>query len=533
MSVYEELDAAVIKRAPGALAVLGVVASVFLPGLGHLIVGRRRRAAVFFAIDAAIAVATLWLLSRGTVGLLQLLVQPRWVRAVVFGNVAFGLFRLAAAVDLAVRERPRVNRFFGAGVVAVLAVVLVTPHLFVMTRALSLLGVLENVFPAEGHIAAAFEQQRTQAEGERAAGSQGPNTTTAGTTIPPVFTGSPDGSVVPRFDTPGDPQLEPIDLNRVTVLLAGGDAGPGRGGLRTDTMIVASLDVETGEGVLITISRELVGFPLPLKLQGLSGVVARQDLIFAAAKNAELGGYTKATDLLPEERDPCCWLDRINALYPFTYTATGVYPDDPRPGMAALRDTVSQALGIHIDYYVLVDFAGFVDLVDAIGGVRITSRETMNIRMSPAKEGEEDLILHITPGRHTLDGRSALVFVRNRTGSSDVVRTRRQRCFVREVVGQVEASTVVLRFDRIARAIQRYARTDIPVLILPDLIQVVAELDTSDISTMAIQPGHLADTINYRGLPVLNTDRVKAAVRNVMNGLGSGDSVIDGDECGS
>jgi len=119
LSVYEELDAAVIKRAPGALAVLGVVASVFLPGLGHLIVGRRRRAAVFFAIDAAIAVATLWLLSRGTVGLLQLLVQPRWVRAVVFGNVAFGLFRLAAAVDLAVRERPRVNRFFGAGVVAV------------------------------------------------------------------------------------------------------------------------------------------------------------------------------------------------------------------------------------------------------------------------------------------------------------------------------------------------------------------------------------------------------------------------------
>jgi len=80
---------------------------------------------------------------------------------------------------------------------------------------------------------------------------------------------------------------------------------------------------------------------------------------------------------------------------------------------------------------------------------------------------------------------------------------------------------------------ERYARTDIPVLILPDLIQVVAELDTSDISTMAIQPGHLADTINYRGLPVLNTDRVRAAVRNVMNGLGSGDSVIDGDECGS
>ena len=236
--------------------------------------------------------------------------------------------------------------------------------------------------------------------------------------------------------------------------------------------------------------------------------------------------------MLPLERDEALWLDRINAIYPFTYGATGTYPDEARPGMAALRDTVSRTLGIHIDYYVLVDFAGFVDLVDAIGGVRITSRETMDIRMSPAKEGEEDLILHITPGRHTLDGRSALVYVRNRTDTSDLVRTRRQRCFVREVVGQVSPSTVVLNFDRIARAISRYARTDIPLLILPDLIQVVADVEKTDIATMAIQPGYLADTINYRGLPVLNIDRTRAAVRDVMNGLGSGDMGLNS-ECGS
>ena len=514
-----------------ALAAVGL--SLLLPGAGHLLIGRRKRAYLFFAIDAVILIAAAWLLSLGTIGLLKLLVQPRWVRAVIAANVVLGLFRVAAALDVALIVRPRLERYLALGATGVFLILLVVPHMFVMTRALSLLGVLEDVFPSEGHIAAAFELRRLEVEQARAEGSQGPVTDGSTTTSAAVNPDLPDGSVVPHFDDPGAPDLEDIELNRVTVLLAGGDAGPGRGGLRTDTMIVASLDINTGQGVLITISRELTGFPLSSALQTHGGVVSRQELIWAAAQAAEAGGYTQATELLPLERDPSIWLDRINALYPFTREAGYLYPNDARPGMAALSDSVSRALGIHVDYYVLVDFAGFVDLVDALGGVTVTSRETMNIRMSPAKEGEEDLILHITPGRHTLDGRSALVYVRNRTDTSDIVRTRRQRCFVREVVAQVQASTIVSRFDRIAGAIRRYAITNIPVAVLPDLIQVVAELDRSNIATMAIQPGSLAGTINYRGLPIINIPSTQAAVRSVIRGLESGVPTIDGSECGN
>lgn len=509
-----------------------VAASALLPGAGHLLTGRRRRAMVFFAIDGALLLLVLWLYTRGTVGVLQLLVQPQWVRAAVVGNLAVWVFRLVAVADVMITERPEPNRALGAAFAALLMVVLVAPHVMVMTRSLSLLGVLETVFPDEGYIAAAIEQRRLEVEAERAAGAQGPVTTLGTTSSTVVDPNQPDGAVVPDFTDPGGPELEPIELNRITVLLAGGDAGPGRSGLRTDTMIIASLDVETGEGILITVSRELTGFPLPEKLQELPSVVERQELIWEAAVKAEVGGYTQATELLPEERDPAMWLDRINAVYPFTYQASDVYRGARRPGMSALRDTLEEGLGIQIDYYVLVDFAGFVDLVDAIGGVTITSRETMDIRMSPAKPGEEDLILHITPGRHHLDGRSALVYVRNRTDTSDVVRTRRQRCFVREVVGQVQASTVISRFDRIARAIRNYAITDIPVGVLPDLIQVVAGLDTADIATMAVEPGYLAETRNYRGLPVLNVERTQARIREVMRGIHSGAPTVDARECG-
>ncbi len=512
---------------------LGAVGlSLLIPGSGHLLIGRRRRALAFLGLSLVALLAGAWVLSRGTVGVLELLVQPRWVRGVIVANLFIGLLRIAAALDVALITRPRLGRYLAAGATAVFLLVLVAPHLFVMTRSLSLLGVLEEVFPQEGHIAAAFELRRIAVEQARAEGSQGPTNTTPGPTTPGSSPDLPDGSVIPRFDDPGTPQLENIDLNRITVLVTGGDAGPGRGGLRTDTMIVASLDVNTGAGVLITVSRELTGFPLPSRVQGLDLVVSRQESVWAAAQAAELGGYSRATDLLAEERDPRYFLDRVNAIYGATNTATGLYPNERRPGMAVLVESLSDALGIHIDYYVLVDFAGFVDLVDALGGVTVTSRESMHIRMSPAKPGEEETILEIEPGRVRLDGRSALVYVRNRTGSSDYWRTERQRCFIREVVAQVQASTVVSRFDRIARAIRNNAVTDIPISVLPDLIQVVAELDRSDIATMAIEPGALAEKSNYRGLRIIDIDRTRAAVRRVLNGLGTGDTGL-ASECGN
>jgi hypothetical protein len=50
---------------------------------------------------------------------------------------------------------------------------------------------------------------------------------------------------------------------------------------------------------------------------------------------------------------------------------------------------------------------------------------------------------------------------------------------------------------------------------------------------MAIQPGSLAGTINYRGLPIINIPNTQAAVRSVIRGLESGVPTIDASECGN
>ena len=134
MSVFDQ--PVVIKRASPTRAVLAIAASLVIPGVGHLIVGRKRRAIAFFAGDAVVLIITIWVWSLGTVGLLQLLVQPDWVRAVVVGNLGIALFRLAAAIDVAVLERPVLDRLPGVLVVGMLGFVQLAPHLYVATRAL-------------------------------------------------------------------------------------------------------------------------------------------------------------------------------------------------------------------------------------------------------------------------------------------------------------------------------------------------------------------------------------------------------------
>ncbi|HEX5630236.1 MAG TPA: hypothetical protein VFY15_01120, partial [Acidimicrobiia bacterium] len=169
-----------------------VFLSLLIPGSGHLLIGRRRRALAFLGLSLLALVAGVWLLSRGTVGVLELLVQPRWVRGVIVANLFLGLLRIAAALDVALITRPRLSRYLAAGATAVFLLVLVAPHMFVMTRSLSLLGVLEEVFPQEGHIAAAFELRRIAVEQARAEGSQGPTNTTPGTTTPGSSPDLPD-----------------------------------------------------------------------------------------------------------------------------------------------------------------------------------------------------------------------------------------------------------------------------------------------------------------------------------------------------
>ena len=510
--------------------------SLVVPGSGHLFLRRWRRAIPFLVGSLAVMIAAILFYGRGTIGLLTLLVQPKWVWALVVANLVVAALRVVAAVD-AYRLAPRLQlqptawaNVGRAAIAAGLVLFLAVPHVFVGTRASRLLTLLDRVFVDDAQAAAAEIRLQVAADAARLGGSVVPTTTTTSTSSTTTVPRGeiPTGGV--EFGDLPDPTLSPVGSNRVTILLAGGDAGPGRTGLRTDVMILASLDLTTNQAALISISRETVGWVLPAKLQ--NEYQSKQDWLFEQAKFAEENGTSVATDPEPEERPMEIWLDRINAVYPSSRTFTHKYPNGISPGMEALVDVLETTLAIPIDYYVLVDFGGFVDVVDAIGGIYVTVRSSMNVTFSPAKYGdEEDFVLELTPGRHWMDGRTALAYARNRSDSNDIVRTRRQRCLVREVAAQADAFRILRQFDRIATTIERHMTTNIPLRVLPDLVALMAALDSDDITTGAIQQGYVAEKRNYRNLPVIDPDRARAFIRNVFAGLESGESPLSSTEC--
>ncbi|MYS76076.1 LytR family transcriptional regulator [Streptomyces sp. SID5926] len=101
-------------------------------------------------------------------------------------------------------------------------------------------------------------------------------------------------------------------------------------------------------------------------------------------------------------------------------------------GPACVVKTVEQMSGIRMDHYVEIDFAGFKDLVDAIGGVTVTVDQDIHDPSSG---------LDLTAGTHRLDGTDSLAFVRTRHGvgdGSDLGRIGLQQQFMLALLSEIK-----------------------------------------------------------------------------------------------
>lgn len=97
-------------------------------------------------------------------------------------------------------------------------------------------------------------------------------------------------------------------------------------------------------------------------------------------------------------------------------------------GPATLVRSFEQASGVRVDHYVEIGFAGFVDIVDAVGGVRMCPKEPMQ---------DPKAALDIEAGCQEMDGATALGYVRTRaTARADLDRIQRQREFFSALVAE-------------------------------------------------------------------------------------------------
>ena len=112
-------------------------------------------------------------------------------------------------------------------------------------------------------------------------------------------------------------------------------------------------------------------------------------------------------------------------------------------GPGCVIKTLEGLTGVFVNHFVVIDFRGFQDMVDALGGVEVCT----NVDIA-----DKDAQFTLAAGRHTLDGKQALGYVRVRktvNDGSDLNRIRRQQAFLSSVVQQATSTGLLLRPDRL------------------------------------------------------------------------------------
>ncbi|MDH6452278.1 LCP family protein required for cell wall assembly [Streptomyces sp. SAI-149] len=99
--------------------------------------------------------------------------------------------------------------------------------------------------------------------------------------------------------------------------------------------------------------------------------------------------------------------------------------------------TVESITNVRMDHYIEIDFSGFAKLVNALGGVTVTTDEDID---------DDDSHLHLKAGTHHLDGKRALALARTRHGigdGSDLGRIGLQQKLVKALLEQISSTNLL------------------------------------------------------------------------------------------
>lgn len=535
---------------------LAAALSALVPGAGQLYARDPYRAAIVFSPTILVAAGLYAFSTRGTIGAAELLVQPEFLTGLLIANGAILVWRVAASVDAYVitsRDRPRTMGAVAA--LSVMLAVLAIPQVVGWAYGAQTISALNSVFVAGPETVEApdrivvdpvFADNGVAVPDPALINLPDPKVRSVRNMILRPGIGDPDaleaiGDILAPTspDAPFVPFTERVDTGRLTILLVGGDAGPGREGLRTDSMNVVTIDLDTGAVAMFGLPRNLKEMPLPSHLRR-SFVDYEQAVREYDLTDADLDGYPDSWvdvdgDLIPDEPEfeSCgCYPEMLNDVYGRTNEWTRTYPNEVDPGLAALRDIISHTLDIEIDYYFMVEMAGFVRTIDAIGGVDVYVEEPYHVKVSSPEEGRPKAVVHVEPGMNHLDGLEALAYTRWRIGSSDYDRMGRQRCVIKAAATQADPVTLVRAFPRLLDLMEQYVTTDIPVSFLPDLVRIAGTIDFDNVATVGLAPPRYNAGRTPLGYPLPNVERMRWKVRDMIeNGVTTEAGAAAASEC--
>lgn len=243
-----------------------------------------------------------------------------------------------------------------------------------------------------------------------------------------------------KLVTSDDKDLIGEDDDRINFLLLGHGGAGHDGPELTDTIIFASFRPSTNEIGMLSIPRDLV-VPIP-------GY-----------------GYRK--------------INHVNAYGEMAEEGTG-------PDVAA--EQIGELLDQEIHYTVKVDFDGFEDLIEAIGGVDVYVENSFTDYSYPAPNDLYQTIA-FEEGWQEMDGESALQYSRSRKGTNgegtDFARAKRQQILLLAVKDKMLSPSVILnpgKLNKIVNTFQENVHTNLSFWEIMKLSKFAPDIDTSNIS---------------------------------------------------
>jgi anionic cell wall polymer biosynthesis LytR-Cps2A-Psr (LCP) family protein/TM2 domain-containing membrane protein YozV len=520
--------------------------SFLFPGAGQIYAGETRKGLIWAIPMFVFVVAVIWILLGGQTAMLNLVSGengPAKRLALLTLNVAFFLYLVAAMLDAyAVAQRAR-DGSFGSGRTSGLAPIVLAG---LVSLAIVLHG-LPEVYGYQAHVALTnIATGRPAVIPTFNPGTRPPATPTPlGTPTPePSPTNSagqtPDGSpdATPNgsgnpVETPG-PKVcpPPVDLaswpawaqdNRLNILVAGTDSRSDEGvsdnSLRTDTMLLLTVDIQECKAAMFSFPRNMC----TPSISGSCGPVGSEsrypDFLRIPLSPENAGAYPNG--IFP---------DMLNALWRRAgergdafQGSPGIGPDcaqqfDCERAWRALTGTIQEIAGVQIDGVVSVNLKGFTSLVDNLpeqcvakdlrvqlgnkdcyGGIWINAPRAIHDDLYHTSQ-QERIEVDIPKGCHFFDSEMALAYSRSRHESSDYDRARRQQYVLQQMRKQLDPIALLPHIPTLLGVAQANLFMTFSDADIPYLADAASRVDAERIYRWDFSPNRVTQAGSMQGM---------------------------------
>ncbi len=232
---------------------------------------------------------------------------------------------------------------------------------------------------------------------------------------------------------------------RINILLLGIDRRGNKGwGYRTDTIIIVTVDPVNRTAGMLSIPRDLY-----LEIPG-------------------------------------CKEDRINTANVYGYNQCKY----PGGGPALLKRTIEANFGIPIDYYIMVDFKGFEQIIDTLGGIEVNVPRTLHDTKYPdPKPGDPHGMktVHFDPGWQHMDGKRALEYARSRMSTSDFDRADRQQRILLAIRDKAMSLDLLPKLPSLFATMGNMVKTDMSLDEMLELARLAPQIDMNNLKRVVIK----------------------------------------------